>query len=931
LEVVLLLQELSDNPKQQMLGRVLDSKGVAIQGAVINVRGVTRGDRTRYGGNNDVDPIAVSDEQGHFVISGAAAFDSVGVDIEARGFAKSILQKLETGTTRHDLVLVEGVSVRGRVIAGDKPLPGIAVGIAGADRNAEIFVGDWTVATDPDGRFNFSNLPANTSYQLYGKIASLASYGSIPARVVKTQTDESILNVGDLKVEPGFRVEGRVILTDGSKIPKKTRLLLGRDDAWDSQQLDVDADGHFAQNGVPPGIISLSVRVSGYRLATRNASLDPFSPYHLEGALRAHKTNLIVELEPGTVRGGLSGDQQALKREPIRGAEPAEDFPDGIKISGVVLDAETGKPLEKFTVTEGRAPTYDPGMTFDRGMNWFTSRKNEFTNGNFVVSFVKQPQAPGVLIAAEGYTPQAIGPVSTGTNVVIRLAKGNGIEAVLLKPDGEPAAGLTVYLTDTLRSHVYVNENMLVRDRMDEGAKHTQSDATGKFSFPPQIDAFSVIVIDDAGFANVRVTDLIGKKEFRLQSWAKIQGKLMIGSRPAPNESIRLGAAHIPYEEHPRQFPALSFYLNTKTDENGHFEFPRVPPVAVELFHEPKVRDSRMGIIPISQNSKFILAPGETREVILGGKGRPVIGKFIVNGYDQKIDWRADVQSIELEIPEPADLPDYKKFAATFSEAFRSAASDEEKTALREKRKKEHDEQIEQTRRFYSSEAGRAYHFAKKRYALNFSQDGTFRVEDVPAGNYTMNIELREGGGDPVNRFSAPKIASFKKDFQVPNMEGARSDAPFDLGTINAGGIMKPGKAAPEFEAKTIENKPVKLSDFKGKYLLLDFWAVWCGPCVAETPDLKETFDSFKENKAFAMVGLSLDPDADAPRKYAAKNQLGWIQGFLGDWSKTDLPSRYGVEGIPSIFLIGPDGKIIASGLRGPAIKSAVEAALSRK
>jgi hypothetical protein len=78
------------------------------------------------------------------------------------------------------------------------------------------------------------------------------------------------------------------------------------------------------------------------------------------------------------------------------------------------------------------------------------------------------------------------------------------------------------------------------------------------------------------------------------------------------------------------------------------------------------------------------------------------------------------------------------------------------------------------------------------------------------------------------------------------------------------------------------------------------------------------------------MVGLSLDPVSKTPRDYAKKNNLGWTMGFLGEWSKSEVPNKYGVEGIPSIFLIGPDGKIIARDLRGPGIRTAVERALAK-
>jgi len=76
------------------------------------------------------------------------------------------------------------------------------------------------------------------------------------------------------------------------------------------------------------------------------------------------------------------------------------------------------------------------------------------------------------------------------------------------------------------------------------------------------------------------------------------------------------------------------------------------------------------------------------------------------------------------------------------------------------------------------------------------------------------------------------------------------------------------------------------------------------------------------------MISLSLDTDQDAPRKFAKEKKTAWIQGFLGDWSQDNVTKAYGVDGIPEMFLVGPDGRIVARGMRGVAIKQAVERAL---
>jgi thiol-disulfide isomerase/thioredoxin len=122
-----------------------------------------------------------------------------------------------------------------------------------------------------------------------------------------------------------------------------------------------------------------------------------------------------------------------------------------------------------------------------------------------------------------------------------------------------------------------------------------------------------------------------------------------------------------------------------------------------------------------------------------------------------------------------------------------------------------------------------------------------------------------------------------------------------------------------------------ELAKQKGNYVLIDFWATWCGPCLEETPHLKSVWADFGQDERFVMIGLSLDESPEEPAALVKANGMSWPQGFLGNWDKAPLPSQFGVRGIPSIWLIGPDGNVVARDLRGTRIKEAVAQALGRR
>ncbi|MEM1444091.1 MAG: TlpA disulfide reductase family protein, partial [Verrucomicrobiota bacterium] len=115
----------------------------------------------------------------------------------------------------------------------------------------------------------------------------------------------------------------------------------------------------------------------------------------------------------------------------------------------------------------------------------------------------------------------------------------------------------------------------------------------------------------------------------------------------------------------------------------------------------------------------------------------------------------------------------------------------------------------------------------------------------------------------------------------------------------------------------------IDLTAMKDKVILVDFWATWCGPCVAEMPHVIGTYKKYKE-AGFEVIGISLDSDKAALDEFVAEYEMAWPQYFDGKGWDNDLAKEFGIKGIPATFLIGKDGKIVASNLRGNALEEAV-------
>ncbi len=200
------------------------------------------------------------------------------------------------------------------------------------------------------------------------------------------------------------------------------------------------------------------------------------------------------------------------------------------------------------------------------------------------------------------------------------------------------------------------------------------------------------------------------------------------------------------------------------------------------------------------------------------------------------------------------------------------------------------------------------------------SEDGLFVIENAPLDEFELIAgavrtdritKVVKGGSNAPIEFILPGGAV------PPGMPGASA--------------LKVGEPAPAFELTTLAGETTNLASLKGKVILLDFWATWCGPCVADLPLLVRAHNEYGSRDDFVMLSVSLDWEEKRLRSFVKERKMTWHQVFGETPGAQAATAQYGVTAIPAVFLIAADGRLIASNLTGEAILRSVEKALNRE
>ncbi|MDB5290052.1 MAG: polymerase sigma factor, sigma-70 family, partial [Phycisphaerales bacterium] len=584
------------------------------------------------------------------------------------------------------------------------------------------------------------------------------------------------------------------------------------------------------------------------------------------------------------------------------GAEAVLILPRPKIVRGSVVDDATNKAVEKFAVhvdvSYVPVPHGITGSTMDRAGS----------NGKYEVTVTddKSGSTYRIRVQADGYLPAESPALQQRDGQVefnARLKRTGGMAGTVAGPDGKPAAGATVVLNERMAVQV---EDGAFTEWSRTASPSATTDAAGHFVLPARTGSVKLHIIHESGWAAVaRDAAAIGEK-ISLSPWCSVEGVCTAGGKPVAGRTITLRPEDRgrPGERDPFYY-RQDFRYRATTDEAGRFTIRHVIDGDSVLSEEIAVQDGKTTSFDTSHSLRLALHAGEHRAGIqIGGTGRPVTARVAI---PEDLKARGLVPTYGTLRLDPPRMPQPENW---------HTLTPQERFELRQ-----------------LFERGAVYQDYAKRVQeiiAPITPEGALRAEDVPPGRYTLSVmALRTSPNDPT--YLRPE-ASTECAIDVPEIPGGRSDQPLDLGVLDLQAVhyLQAGEPAPAFEATGFDHHPMKLADYRGKYVLLDFWATWCGPCIAEMKHLEEIHAKYGNDPRFVILGISVDDRAQEPAQFLGHRKLPWPQAFGGRTGTSSAWRAFGIGAIPSIWLIGPDGKILAKELEPEKIDETIKAALSR-
>jgi hypothetical protein len=294
--IALVLRKTVDDPSRVVRGRVVGPAGESLREAVLIPEGVNTAQGSVYGTIPGLEPIAVTNARGEFELAYSEKATGMVLEIEARGMAAKLVA-VPTGADRTTIAVSDGAVVRGRLVNHGKPVGGAQLGLIPRERggfgaNLKILGNPYEeirIGTQPDGSFVVTNVPVPVDWYVYAKMESIAALGATQPLEFSARRDNEEVNVGDIEIQPGHRLGGKIALSDGAAIAGGMRVTISAKDAWDSQTVLIGPEGRFEFFGVPAEKYEIFPSVRGYSLQGNKYTID---------AVDRDRDDLTITLDP---------------------------------------------------------------------------------------------------------------------------------------------------------------------------------------------------------------------------------------------------------------------------------------------------------------------------------------------------------------------------------------------------------------------------------------------------------------------------------------------------------------------------------------------------------------------------------------------------------------------------------------------------------
>lgn len=606
------------------------------------------------------------------------------------------------------MVMKKGIPVAGTVTDPDgKPVA-----------DAAVTLGEWyspkqlSVTTNEKGRYRFASLaPGNT-------VLTVTRPDFSPAlRSINVQPK---MKPVDFQLEKGNSLRVRVVDKDGKPIAG----VFVTPDTWHGKRVlcdlgtkgRTDAEGRWTWTWAPKDAVQTNFGLTGLAnyMSIHGLSLAPQEAEHVVTMYQA------------------------------------------LTVSGHVVDAETKQPIPRFQVISGNR---QDGMP--EAVHWDRREVVEGKNGQYKLMFTGSSQVHLLRIEADGYQPVVSRDFKNDEgNVTCDLAlnSGKGLNVMVRLPDGKPAAEAEVCLCPEKPGKLYNMVTFVKNGRFalrDMSTPSLKTGPDGRLPIQPQDNSFLLVVVHDQGFAQTTSEELAAKPEIALQAWARLEGVVRQGTKPAPGAKLD---AYPSGSNGGMRWGFLNFQDQAETDADGKFVYPKLRPGKWQVRLLPVDQAGR------SPNEKSVdLAPGQTVNVTLGGEGRPVIGRLQwPEGKLPDGDLSHIFANIGLKMSEPPTPP--KEVRDQGADAMRTWA-----------------------KQWQESDEGKAWQkVAQQRQqsqrTVSADRSGSLQIENVLPGQYELNVVLK-ANTDSLP-WDMPEVLQYSSEISVSEMPGGVSDEPLDLGSV---------------------------------------------------------------------------------------------------------------------------------------------------